>query len=354
MNFIEWVEKVAVTFARMEKDHAQAGVHAVRAELGVTVNPGSDYRELDTALWNAIEDLDALTVVNALNTFQILETENARKIRAGAALSTVWPSFFTTFLEPEQHDFLDALVRLAEAEHDDFADVQWATATEVFASLGWSTSERADIGRAHAIVNILDGAGLVRKRVAMGSIGAVHARPTYRGLVFATQQVATEWQQRLAEMAEEWETTTVEYKREVKLDSPTQKGEFVKDMLGLATTKASGRERYLVIGYDNDTHAFAQPVTPDITQDRLEQILNQYTEPRPEVRYFTVPMPGGGEAGVIEVRRDPARVPYRVRRDIGRIATGSVIVRHGSQTEPPTELELEALEAEGERARLAE
>lgn len=354
MNYIEWVERVAVTFARMEKDHAQAGVQTLRGELGVAVEPGSDDRDLDTALWDAVEDLDAITVVNALNTFQILETENTRKIRAGAALSTVWPSFFTTFLEPEQRAFLDALVRLTEADHDEFADAQWATAAEVFAALGWSTSERADIGRAHAIVNILESAGLIRKRVAMGSIGAVRARPTYRGVVLATQQVATEWQQRLAEMAEEWETTTVEYKREVKLDSPTQKGEFVKDILGLATTKASGRDRYLIIGYDNDTHAFAQSVNPGITQDRLEQILHQYADPMPEVRYSTVPMPGGGAAGVIEVRRESARVPYRVRRDIGRIAAGSVFVRHGSQTEPPTELELAALETEGERARLAE
>jgi hypothetical protein len=353
LDYIEWVEKVAVAFAQLRKDHAQVGVQALRAELGVGIDPGSDDREFDIALWNAIEDLDAISVVNALNTFQILETENTRKIRAGTALSTVWPSFFTTFLDPEQSDFLSALVRLADVAHEDFADVQWATAAEVFEALGWSTSDRAAIGRAHAIVNVLEGSGLIRKRVAMGSLGAVRGRPTYRGVVFATQQVATEWQQRPAEMAAEWETTTVEYKREVKLGNPTQKGEFVKDILGLATTKASGRERYLIIGYDNETHAFAESVDTGIAQDRLEQILHQYTEPMPEVRYFTVPMSGGGEAGLIAVRRDPARVPYRARRDIGRIAAGSVFVRHGSQTEPPTGPELAALEAEGERARQA-
>jgi hypothetical protein len=154
-------------------------------------------------------------------------------------------------------------------------------------------------------------------------------------------------------MAEEWETTTVEYKLEVKLGNPTQKAEFTKDILGLATTKASGRDRYLVIGYDNYTHEFTKSVDAGITPDRIEQILHQYLEPMPDIRYFAVPMRGGGEAGVIEVRREAPKIPYRVRRDIGKLKAGSIFVRHGSQTEPPTELELEALIAEGDRAERA-
>lgn len=354
MNYVEWVEKVALTFARMAKSHDQVTLRALQAELGVDAPPGEDERYVEGAVWTAIEDLDAITVVNAVSLHQILETENTRKLRAGAALSTVWPSFFTTFLEGEQSEFLNALVQIAEDSHEHLADVRWATATEVFEALGWSTTERTDIGRAHAIVNILDDAGLVRKRLAMGSLAGARARPTYRGVVFATQQVTTEWQQRLTEMAEEWETTTVEYKLEVKLGNPTQKSEFIKDILGLATTKASGRERYLVIGYDDRTHEFTQSVDAGITPDRIEQILHQYTEPMPDIRYFAVPMRGGGEAGVIEVRREAPKIPYRVRRDIGKLNAGSIFVRHGSQTEPPTELELEALIAEGDRARSGE
>lgn len=355
MNYVEWVEKVALAFARMPKDHGQATLRALQAEIGVDPPSGEDQRYVEGAVWTAIEDLDAIPVVRALSHLQILETENTRKLRAGAAaLATVWPSFFQTFLEPEQIEFLSALVRVAEDQHEHVADVQWATATEVFETLGWSTIERADHGRALSIVNILAEAGLVKTRITMGSIDSVRCRPTYKGVVLATQQVATEWQQRLAEMAEEWETTTVEHKREVKLSSAAQKGEFVKDILGLATTKASGRERYLLIGYDNDSRTFVQSVHAGMTQDRIEQILHQYTEPMPEIRYFSVPMRDDGEAGVIEVRRDATKVPYRVRRDIGRLKAGDMFVRHGSQTEPPTERELEALMDEGERARSSE
>lgn len=353
-NYVEWVEKVALAFARMPKEHAQVSLGALQAEIGVPPPPGQDERYVEGAVWTAIQDLDAITVVNALNVHQILETENTRKLRHGVALSTIWPSFFTTFLEEEQSEFLGALVRIAQDQYEGIADVRWATATEVFAALGWSTSERADRSRALAIVNILSDAGMVRTRLTTGSIDAVRAIPTYRGVVFATEQVATEWQRRLAEMAEEWETTTVEFKVEVKLNSAAQKAEFTKDILGLATTKASGQERYLVIGYDKDRHDFTQSVDTAITQDRLEQILHHYIEPMVDVRYFTVPMGSGGEAGVIEVHRQAAKIPYRVRRDIGKLRAGNIYVRHGSQTEPPTELELEALVAEGNQARSSE
>lgn len=110
MNYVEWVEKVALTFARMPKDHGQATLRALQAQIGVDPPPGNDERYVEGAVWTAIEDLDAIPVVNALSHLQILETENTRKLRAGAALATVWPSFFETFLEPEQSEFLSALV----------------------------------------------------------------------------------------------------------------------------------------------------------------------------------------------------------------------------------------------------
>jgi hypothetical protein len=350
MRYIDWVEKVALTFAGLEKQHQQAQVGQIKQALHVEHDQA---REVEDAVWDAVEDLDAITVLNAINQYQIAETENTRKLRAGAALSTVWRSFFDTFIEPEPLEFLRASAGIAEVQRDGFATVQWITAVEVFEALGWDTAGNDAITRGHVNANQLEESGLIRTRRTTGSLSGVAFRPTYRGIVFATQQLTTEWQQRLAAMVEEWETTTVEFKREVRLNTWAQKGEFVKDTLGLATTKASGRERYLVIGYDNATRTFAQSADSLISQDRLEQILAEYAEPMPELRYLRVPMPNDAEAGVIEVRRDPAKIPYRARRDIGRVKAGDIFVRHGSQTEPPTELERQELEQEGRRAREA-
>ena len=89
-----------------------------------------------------------------------------------------------------------------------------------------------------------------------------------------------------------------------------KKGEFVRDILGLATTKSSG-QRYLIIGFSDDTREFFASVDSGITQNRLEQILHAYCEPTPDVVFWRVPWTGG-EVGLIEVKRDPSNIPYRV------------------------------------------
>ena len=351
MRYIEWVEKVALTFAGLEKEYGQAQVSQIQHALHVEP---ADPRAVEEAVWHAVEDLDAVTVLDAINPYQIAETQNTRKLRAGAALSSVWPTFFETFIEPEPLEFLRATVDMAEVQRDDFAGVGWITAVEVFAALGWGTEGNNAVTRGHLIANQLEDSGLIRTSRTMGGLSGVSFRPTYRGVVFATQQLTTEWQQRLAAMVQEWETTTVEFKREIRLNSPSQKGEFVKDILGLATTKASGRERFLIVGYDDDTRSFSESPDRTISQDRLEQILAEYAEPIPELHFFSVAMPTHGEIDVIEVRRDPTKIPYRVRRDIGRVLAGDIFVRHGSQTERPTDQERQALEEEGRKAREAD
>jgi hypothetical protein len=56
-----------------------------------------------------------------------------------------------------------------------------------------------------------------------------------------------------------------------------------------------------------------------------------------------------GLAGVLEMERNPACVPYRVSRDIGKLKAKQTFVRHGTVTEPPP-AEEDALAAEAQRA----
>ncbi len=58
---------------------------------------------------------------------------------------------------------------------------------------------------------------------------------------------------------------------------------------------------------------------------------------------------------MLEMLRDPKKLPYSVTRSIGnrkRIDQGKIFVRHGSQVEEPTPLEQQALQDEGDQARL--
>ncbi len=65
-------------------------------------------------------------------------------------------------------------------------------------------------------------------------------KPTYQGLVWETRRGFTIESKFIDELIKEWETTNIDFKREIGLDTKKQKAEFAKDVLGLATTKSSG------------------------------------------------------------------------------------------------------------------
>jgi hypothetical protein len=179
----------------------------------------------------------------------------------------------------------------------------------------------------------------------------LNSTATYVGLVWQTRQGFTLESQFIDSLVEEWETTSVDFKRELYLDTADQKAEFVKDILSLATTKASGR-RWMIIGFDNETHAYHSAPDSSITRDRIEQILARYSAPTVEIRYLVVDY-RLGKVGKLEVLRDPAKLPYKVALSIGdkkRIEAGQIFVRHGSQVEQPTRDELNAFIEEAKRA----
>lgn len=352
MDYIEWVARVAHAFARTEKRYQQSSLAALAVDLDLIPQGGLLDKHAHQALWHAIEDLGRLGVIQAINEHQLAETEATRRLRAGARLESAWPRFFTSFLEPEPAEFLDALVRLSPVAHDGWADTAWLTAELVFTELGWSTSQRTDITRAHEICNVLEEpqAAFVESRRASGSLPAILLRPNYRGVVRATQQLSSEWQQRLEALVNEWETVTVDFKETLALKTDRQKAEFVKDAIALATTKASGRERYIVIGYNDESRTLTTPLDPSVDQDRIENIVNAYIRPpHPGVRLTRVST-GIGEVGVIELTRDPRHVPYRVAKAVQKLAVDDAFVRHGTHAARPDTEELAELLAEAERA----
>jgi hypothetical protein len=350
MDYVEWVDHVARTFAAAEKRYQQLDIASLAKALGLSADNGQLPNERHLALGNALDDLTALGILEQKNSMLIRETENTRRLRAGARLETTWKSFFEPFLESEHSAFLEALVGISQQPATHWADVVWTTAHEVFSRLAWSTSERDDILRAHEIASVLEEGGLIRARRATGSLGALRLRPTYRGVVRATRQDATEWQERLEQLVAEWETVTVDFKEQLSLKGQRQKAEFVKDVLALATTKASGAERYMIVGFDDETRSFTTPFDATINEDQLEDVINAYLRPpQPRVRLNRVPM-GEGEAGVIEIVRDARHIPYRVTKAIQKLKIDDVFVRHGTHSTRPSDEELADLLAEAERA----
>lgn len=180
-------------------------------------------------------------------------------------------------------------------------------------------------------------------------------KSTYLGLVWETRRGLTSDSRFIDDLVEEWETTNVDFKRELHLNTQDEKGEFAKDILGLVNTKSSGR-RFMIIGFDDKTRQYHSAPDPKVTQNRIEQILANLTNPVVTVRYEVIDY-RLGKVGKIEIFREAAKLPYRATIDVigannkRRLEKDKVYVRHGSQTEAPTTDELKALEEEGQRAR---
>jgi hypothetical protein len=147
----------------------------------------------------------------------------------------------------------------------------------------------------------------------------------------------------------DWETTSVDFKELLGLQSPTEKGEFVKDVLALANTRMSGR-RFLCVGFNDKTRKFTTSVDPRLTAHRMESILGAYADPVPRITYATTHWEGG-TAGLVEVLSNAQDLPYKVKKDIGKCRAGQVFVRHNTLVEEPSALELRYLIDEGRRAR---
>ena len=221
----------------------------------------------------------------------------------------------------------------------------WLETRDVFRQLGWA--ERTDAGfEADALVGHLEDEGLALGEPLL--VGWGRFRPTYQGIVRVTKGPQAEEVALIDDLITEWETTNVDFKRQLNLGTKKGKAEFIKDILAVATTKSSGR-RFLVVGFDDDTRAFFQSLDDGVQQERLEQILNAYTEPTPTIKLSRVRL-DGGVVGLIEVFRSPDRVPYIVKKNLGGsrgIQQGDVFVRHGSHAERPSPQELKDLWHEG-------
>ncbi len=346
VKYVEWVQVVADAYASDPGgSHDLVGSDRIAKRLNIA----ADDRARDDALTNALDDLRGISALAFTDYGWIEPTAATWQTREGVRLQSGWPTLVRAPLNTEREEVLAAAVRLSETRHDDWADMTWTTGQEVRVELGWSEDEH-DI---HLIAHDLEAAGLIELTAMAGGDASLHIRPTYAGVVRATERISTEWDIRLREMVAEWETTTVEFKRTVELGTTARNAEFAKDIDSLANTKSSGSARHLIVGYDPKTHEFAYPVDPaQLQQDRLEQILNPYATPAHDIRSFTLEHESGkGLVGIIEVRRDPTKLPHRIAKAGGNVVVGTIHVRHGSQVEPATPVEELALIAEGKAAR---
>lgn len=262
---------------------------------------------------------------------------------------SLWSQICAVPLQPLEEELLRTVNRLVQPPGDPLLP-QMVDAEVVAARLGWEPG----LAKVLQVARQLHDRGLIFRQDYPGPDMTLRANlhATYRGLVWETRRGLTLESQFIDNLVIEWETTSVEFKGEQHTDTAGQKAELVKDLLGLANTQASGR-RWLIIGFDDKTREYTGPPDPKLTQNHLEQLLARYTDPPVTIRYEVVDY-RAGPVGKLEVLRDAAKLPYSVAKSIGekkRILEGQIFVRHGSQTEEPTPLELQAIRDEAQRAK---
>lgn len=341
MKYVDCVEMVLDQVGEASKGPRWGSGGGEVARMSIASALGLKGDEATEAVYQAVADLTAIGMVESADSLFIRLTQLGRQAIA-EGIRSAWLQIAEIFLEDDQQTYLAKAITLGERQRDSFAFMEHVDSQDIFDALDWGDATY----RADGFARPLQAVGFVDV-LATGAY--VKVRPTYLGTVRGSEAEAAAAHTILNEVLADGETSNVEVKRRLDLDSNQGKAKLVRESLALATTRMSGR-RFLLIGYDDDTLKFVESVSPKVTKERIEQILHAYTSPTPETRFWRL-RENRGNAVLIELLRDPTLVPYRVSRDVGDLRVGEVKVRHGTASEEPTPQELDDLEQEGRRAR---
>ena len=370
MDYFQWCERVLAEYLAAAQDSLEARSEGLRPDQVARRIFGSEAVEKDGFLasseWEglkeAIKDLDDEGYILTDDAYYGDEPHLPAKIFSKGEKflgeeESRWTSWWATCatapdFNQEHRDLLELVHRLSPREESTHAWMEWIHQETLCRELGWE-AERLRV----VISEIRASHDFIKCRRNYYPLGAppydeLRIRETYKGLVLQTKYQLTVEAREIDSLVEEWETTSVEFKQELETRTKDQKAEFVKDVLGLVNTKASGK-RWLIVGFKDKTHTYNSGCILPPSQDNLEQVLSAYSNPMAEIRYDIVEH-YHGPVGRLHVLRDPAKLPYRVAKSVGyekRIEKGQIFVRHGSLTEEPTDEELQALLEEGKRAR---
>jgi hypothetical protein len=358
MDYIDWCDFVLATCIEVTSTSPQArsiGVNEFELSQALSTKLGiADFRRQEeyhtstyyTGLLDAIQSLKAVGLIE----FNERSRSHLKVTRLGRKhVVDPLPQWFTTCQEEIDLEHVQLLSIINQLSPRADTNHAWLETVE-----NQTVSAELEDWTGYQIQNVateLEQWGYISGVFFLGNAFKLEA--TYKGLVWEKRRGFTLISKFIDGLVAEWETTSVDFKRELHLDTADEKAELIKDVLSLANTKASGRH-WLIIGFDNRSHAYYGSPDQRLNQDRFEQLLSMYTTPFVDVRYEVVDY-REGSVGVLEMLRDTRKLPYSAARSIGdrkRIEQGDIFVRHGSQVERPTSLELQALQDEGDQARL--
>jgi hypothetical protein len=355
MEYIDWCELLLRTIGNAGDESGEIRNHGIAQESLGQLVWGEQYPQLAAHLktqegtdiiYDAVFDLHQTLLVDDSNATLIKLTRKGRS--AANDIFPVWENACLIKLEPMMESALKIVNKHSHLPNQYFGSAKLVPMNTVHCELEDEKLTQEDVWE---VLGELKNLGLIYWD---GGDEPDEVRANYRGLTWQSRRDEVIGVRFINSLVAEWETTSVEFKRELQLGTPERKAAFIKVAIGLANTQASGR-RWLIVGFDDKTRAYYGPPDPSVTQNRIETILARYAAPNLDVRYEVLDYKGG-QVGKLEVIRDAKKLPYTVSKSLGderaksRIIEGQIFVRHGSQTEEPSDAELQSIHDEAERA----
>ncbi len=351
MDFLDWCTHVLLKFSEA---YAASGIHRTigihESRIGQLLDA-----EISAAEYHGPRGQLALVdALQELRTGLLLEKPEslykpASVIRSGDPsaiqneLNNAWATIASRELTDVEAEVLKALADTSQIEHEEFAELQWVS----IEPLGVVLDENLSLEEIYTTISALADERLI-SWIPLAPRN-FKAKPNYDGLAWVFRRGMSLLSQMLDQLVAEWETTSVEFKREIHTNIADEKAELVRDILALANTRASG-EHLLIVGFEPATHGWVQTPDPKITQDHLEDIVSEYTAPTVKIRYEVIGY-RAGPVGRLKVLRNPLELPYKVKRSIGekrRILVGQVFVRHNSHVAVASQEDLDDINEERE------
>lgn len=131
-------------------------------------------------------------------------------------------------------------------------------------------------------------------------------------------------EQQLREIISKGENESIDFKREFYIENPSQKAEFIKDIIALCNSASN--KGYLIIGVENNGTLFG---IENLPEERIQQIAHTYIYPNVILKCFKVIL-DEKTVGIIEI--EGTEKPHRVIKEIDRLFINDVFIRHGSTT----------------------
>ena len=226
MDYVDWVEKVMIATASAYKGSGATqqiigvDLRDIASQLGLGEEVLGLFQDSEyyMPLWNAVDDLESIGLVNR-NSRLIKLTNEGNKFPE-ARIQIAWQGIMDVYLDDLQLRFLRTVVELGQVINEDFANVSRISGEAVLAEMGIAW-EGEEVSKGYLLAQQLSDAGLVTQIAFLG--GTVQIQPTYVGVVRATRQAETELSRLVRDLVEDWETTNVDFKRELSISRDSAK-----------------------------------------------------------------------------------------------------------------------------------